>query len=207
MSDKDSNSKILSIVHAAKSFGDVKVLSDITMSVARGDVVAIIGPSGSGKSTLLRCATLLETLDGGTLKYGDMVVAANGVYSPKSVLQAVKTRFGLVFQNFNLFPHLHRSGIFHLDVSILERIIANSRNTIRYYDTYKAAASVKCQFTDARDTATYGNVSKTTAKCKSTIIYGCDTIRNNNAHKTHTTIKTILLNDFDCIGNSDAFKR
>lgn len=106
MSDKDSNSKILSIVHAAKSFGDVKVLSDITMSVARGDVVAIIGPSGSGKSTLLRCATLLETLDGGTLKYGDTVVAANGVYSHKSVLQAVKTRFGLVFQNFNLFPHL-----------------------------------------------------------------------------------------------------
>lgn len=106
MSDLNSNDKILIIEHAAKSFGDVKVLSDISLSVARGDVLAIIGPSGSGKSTLLRCATLLETLDGGTLRYGDMVVAQDGIYSSKSILKAVKTRFGLVFQNFNLFPHL-----------------------------------------------------------------------------------------------------
>lgn len=96
---------ILTISHAAKSFGGVQVLKDISLSVAKGDVLAIIGPSGSGKSTLLRCATLLETLDGGTLMYDDTVVADNGVYAPKPVLHGVRAKFGLVFQNFNLFPH------------------------------------------------------------------------------------------------------
>ena len=58
---------ILRIEHAQKSFGELAVLKDISLSVDKGEVVSVIGPSGSGKSTLLRCATLLETLDGGTL--------------------------------------------------------------------------------------------------------------------------------------------
>ena len=75
-----------------------------------GDVLAIIGPSGGGKSTLLRCMTLLETLDSGDLSYGDLTVCTNdaagrAVYGGKDVIAAAKTRFGLVFQNFNLFPH------------------------------------------------------------------------------------------------------
>ena len=63
--------RILEINHCRKSFGENRVLGDISISVDEGQVVSIIGPSGSGKSTLLRCATLLETMDGGDLKYMD----------------------------------------------------------------------------------------------------------------------------------------
>ena len=86
------------------------MLKDISLEVRKGEVVAIIGPSGGGKSTLLRCMTLLETLDAGSLSYGDLPVAVdNGaghaVYGGKDVMKRAKSRFGLVFQNFNLFPH------------------------------------------------------------------------------------------------------
>lgn len=96
---------LLSLTGAKKSFGENQVLKDISLHVKKGQVVGIIGPSGGGKSTLLRCATMLETLDGGTLAYGNLVVCENGVYANKEVCRQAKMRFGLVFQNFNLFPH------------------------------------------------------------------------------------------------------
>ena len=61
--------KLLELNHVEKSFGDLKVLKDISMSVEDGEIVSIIGPSGSGKSTLLRCATMLETMDRGEVVY------------------------------------------------------------------------------------------------------------------------------------------
>ena len=104
-----NENKLLRLEHAQKSFGDNQVLKDISLCVERGQVVAIIGPSGGGKSTLLRCATMLETLDGGTLAFGDLEVVRDegGVarYADKKTQAAAKRRFGLVFQNFNLFPH------------------------------------------------------------------------------------------------------
>ena len=100
---------LLSLEHAKKSFGETEVLKDISLSVMPGEVVAIIGPSGGGKSTLLRCATLLETLDGGSLAFGDVQVARDesgrAVYAGKDAIKRAKERFGLVFQDFNLFPH------------------------------------------------------------------------------------------------------
>ena len=69
---------VVSIKNARKSFGEVEVLRDISLEVARGEVVAVIGPSGGGKSTLLRCMTPLETLDAGRLSYGEVDAAVPG---------------------------------------------------------------------------------------------------------------------------------
>lgn len=102
--------KLLEINHCNKKFRDNEVLKDISLSVEEGQVVSIIGPSGSGKSTLLRCATLLETMDGGDLIYlGEYTAKADetgkSIYGTKAELQKARQHFGLVFQNFNLFPH------------------------------------------------------------------------------------------------------
>ena len=96
---------ILSIRGLQKSFDSLCVLQDISLSVDRGNVVSIIGPSGSGKSTLLRCAVFLETADGGDILYDGQYAVRSGVYAPKSELNRFRRRFGLVFQNFQLFPH------------------------------------------------------------------------------------------------------
>ena len=92
--------------NAGKAFGALEVLKGVSLKVEKGEVVSIIGPSGGGKSTMLRCATLLETMDSGTLEN----VAAreeNGksVYAGKAALAQVRRQFGLVFQQFDLFPH------------------------------------------------------------------------------------------------------
>ena len=92
-----------------KHFGDLEVLKDISLSVNKGEVLSIIGPSGSGKSTLLRCAVNLEKIDGGKITYNNDVMAdtQNGkvMYAKKNELKKIRDSFGLVFQNFNLFPH------------------------------------------------------------------------------------------------------
>lgn len=101
--------KILEMNHVKKNFGNNQVLKDINLSVNEGEVVTIIGPSGSGKSTLLRCATFLETMDDGNIFYMDdeVVKSENGhsVYGNKEQQKRALSYFGLVFQNFNLFPH------------------------------------------------------------------------------------------------------
>ena len=102
-------SKLLEINHCRKQFGTTDVLTDLSLSVEEGQVLSIIGPSGSGKTTLLRCATLLETMDGGDLIYLGNYAARDtdgrAVYAPPAELQRIRGMFGLVFQNFNLFPH------------------------------------------------------------------------------------------------------
>lgn len=101
--------KILEINRCRKQFDGVEVLKNISLSVDEGKVVSIIGPSGSGKSTLLRCATLLETMDGGDLIYlGNYAAKDEGngsIYAQPQELKKIKSNYGLVFQNFNLFPH------------------------------------------------------------------------------------------------------
>lgn len=101
--------KLLEMNHVKKQFGDLQVLKDISLTVEKGEVLAIIGPSGSGKSTLLRCATMLETMDDGEMFYlGEQAVRSEGgkaVYAKPADIRRMQGYYGLVFQNFNLFPH------------------------------------------------------------------------------------------------------
>ena len=101
--------KLLEMNHIQKQFDGNQVIKDISLSVEEGEILSIIGPSGSGKSTMLRCATMLEQIDDGEIRYmGELAASAeNGVrnYPKGEKARKINSCFGLVFQNFNLFPH------------------------------------------------------------------------------------------------------
>ncbi|MBB4301297.1 glutamine transport system ATP-binding protein [Rhodobium orientis] len=88
--------------HVDKNFGEVKVLKDIELTIDQGEVVVIVGPSGSGKSTLLRCINGLETISAGRL----IIENQFDMSDPKTDLRKVRVEAGMVFQQFNLFPHM-----------------------------------------------------------------------------------------------------
>jgi len=93
--------KIIEVRNVSKSFKHVQALSNIDLDVNRGEVVFIFGPSGGGKSTLLRCINRLETVD-----EGEIVVDGIRVTDAKPDLDSLRAEVGMVFQLFNLFPHL-----------------------------------------------------------------------------------------------------
>ena len=112
MADTKTNEIMLSMRGIHKSFGDLKVLRGIDLSLARGEVLAIIGSSGSGKSTLLRCINKLETIDSGdiTIRGEKLCWTKDGestaTYAGTSDVRRILMSTGMVFQQFNLFPHM-----------------------------------------------------------------------------------------------------
>ena len=97
MADSDI---MVSIQHLSKSFGETEVLRDVNVDVKRGEVVVVLGPSGSGKSTMLRCINLLETPSG-----GHIFIEGQEITGPNTNVDKLREHVGMVFQQFNLFPH------------------------------------------------------------------------------------------------------
>ena len=98
--------EIIKVENLKKTFNDnLEILKGISFSVKKGEVLSIIGPSGSGKSTLLICISQLEDVTDGTITICGKKLVENGVYVDKKLKHEIILKSGLVFQNFNLFPH------------------------------------------------------------------------------------------------------
>lgn len=105
---------LVEILGVNKSYGAVQVLKDVTLQVAQGEIIAIIGRSGSGKSTLLRCINGLEPVQGGIIR-----VDGVQVNDAKTDLRKLRQDVGIVFQSFNLFPHLSVSD----NITLAPRVV------------------------------------------------------------------------------------
>ena len=126
---------ILSIKNLSKSFGKLEVLNDISFNVEKGEVISIIGPSGSGKSTLLRCINQFEKIDSGECEICGITMTRNdengkAVYADNKTLHDIRLKIGLVFQNFNLFPHMSvLKNITEAPVHVLKQDKAQAEQT------------------------------------------------------------------------------
>jgi ABC-type polar amino acid transport system ATPase subunit len=117
-----------------KYFGDVHALKDVSLSVAKGEVLSVVGPSGSGKSTMLRCMNHLERVDGGTVYFDEAPVYSylkNGkrCVDNEREIEAIRAKVGMVFQSFNLFAHL--SVIENITIAPIHVLGMTSADAIR----------------------------------------------------------------------------
>ena len=152
MSDINNN-VVLEIKDIHKSFDKLDVLKGISMQVERGEVVAVIGPSGGGKSTLLRCATTIEKVDSGRIVIGGDVLCdtidGHLSYCDKKLEKEIRSKFGLVFQNFNLFPHFSvkrniTEALIHVHKKSKEEAEAICQGLLKKMDLTEKADAYPC---------------------------------------------------------------
>lgn len=131
--------EVINVENVQKSFGTIEVLKHISFSVHKGEVLGIIGPSGSGKSTLLRCVTQLEQVSGGSIRVCGNVMVKDHLdsdvphYSDKETLREIALKLGLVFQNFNLFPHLSvLRNITEAQIRVLKRTVSEAEQNAMF---------------------------------------------------------------------------
>lgn len=113
---------MLRVNHLRKVYGELVVLDGVSLEIESNKTTTIIGPSGSGKSTLLRCMNLLEIPTGGTIEFGDQVLDFDSNSVKKNDMIQMRKRTGMVFQQFNLFPHMTvLNNIMEAPVHVLKR--------------------------------------------------------------------------------------
>jgi len=108
---------LVEIEKVHKSYDKLEVLRGVSLNVDRGEIIAVIGRSGSGKSTLLRCITGLEPVQSGTIRFDDVQVNA-----PETDLRKLRQKVGIVFQSFNLFPHLTAERNITLGLTVVKKM-------------------------------------------------------------------------------------
>jgi len=141
---------MLKVTELKKKFGDKEVLKNVTLEIKQGEIVVIVGPSGSGKTTLLRCINALDYCDEGSIEINSKFLCEKGIYKKKQELKEIRKDIGLVFQNFNLFPHM----------SVIENLIEapkrvlnlpdkeareNSKEILRFLDIEDKINSYPCE--------------------------------------------------------------
>lgn len=104
---------MLKVTGLKKSFGKTEVLKGVDLNINPGEILVVVGPSGGGKTTLLRCVNALEKADNGNIIINGESLCTDGKYADKNTLKSIRKNIGLVFQSYNLFPHM----------SVLENII------------------------------------------------------------------------------------
>ncbi|WP_425339605.1 amino acid ABC transporter ATP-binding protein [Paenibacillus etheri] len=128
-------SSMIEVNDLEKSFGNLDVLKKVSFNIAAGEAVAVIGPSGSGKSTMLRSLVHLEEVTGGSIVIQGKPLVENGKYVSGASIREITSSMGMVFQHFNLFPHLTVRGNLELAPRMLKResvkeITARSRDLL-----------------------------------------------------------------------------
>lgn len=127
---ENSNQEIINVRNLRKSFGCTEIIKGISFSVYKGEVLGIIGPSGSGKSTILRCISQLETVSGGSISICGRPLVTDGVYVSKNERHEIVLKSGLVFQNFNLFPHYSvLENVTAAQITVLKKSADEARQT------------------------------------------------------------------------------
>lgn len=97
---------MLEVLGLKKCFGDNSIFENLNLTIDKGEVIVVVGKSGEGKTTLLRCITALEKCDDGQIKINNKELCNNGIYKEGKELKNIRKDIGVVFQSFNLFPHM-----------------------------------------------------------------------------------------------------